>query len=144
MNPATTIGKRAAKLFFAAAAALFMAVNHAPVRADDSVCVAVKGAAVVAQDGENTFLGKVDNKYSSESIFNKFGTFGSRFSSQSIWNKFSTFGGSYGLHSPHNKFSAEPPMLIKRGKVIGYLSANKTITPSISPNLLKALCEDIL
>lgn len=114
----------------------------APAHADASVCPVLRGAAIIAQDNQNTFLGKVANKYDSDSIFNKYGSYGGRYSSESIWNQFGVFGNKFNIHSPHNQFSTNPPMLIKSGKVIGYLSANRAVTPSISPNLLKALCED--
>ena len=35
-------------------------------------------------------------------------------------------------------------MIIKNRKILGYLTANKSIKSSISPNLLKALCKDDL
>lgn len=121
---------------------LLFFVVAAPARADAGVCSALRGATVIAQDSQNTFLGKVTGKYNSDSIFNEYGSHGGRYSTDSIWNRFGTFGGRFSSYSPHNKFSTTPPMLIKGGSVIGYLSANRAITPSISPNLLKALCED--
>ncbi|WP_439449278.1 hypothetical protein [Stenotrophomonas sp. ATs4] len=89
-------------------------------------------------------LGKITNSFDTDSIFNEFGTYGNEFSSESIWNEFSTFGNKFNSDSPFNEFSSSPPMIIKGGKVIGYLSANKNIRGSISPNLLKALCKDAL
>ncbi len=113
------------------------------VQAED-VCLIVSGAKIIAQDDENTYLGKISNSYDSESIFNEYGTYGSEYSSNSIWNEYSTFGSEYSSYSPFNKYTSTPPMIIKDGKIIGYLSANKSIEASISPNLLKALCEDEL
>lgn len=138
------IGRKNIIVAVLAAACFLLAASATFARADTSVCLTLRGAAIVAQDDENTFLGRVTNKYNSDSVFNEFGTYGNQFNSASIWNKFAAFGSPYGLHSPHNKFSAAPPMLIKGGKVIGYLSANRAITPSISPNLLRALCEDVV
>jgi hypothetical protein len=107
-------------------------------------CSQVAGANVVAQDGGNTFLGSVKNSFSSDSIFNDFGTYGSEFSSDSIWNEFSTFGNEFSSYSPFNDFTTTPPLLVKAGQVIGYLSSNGALARSISPNLLKSLCEDVL
>lgn len=118
---------------------------HAPAEANTSeICETVKGASLIAQNNESTFLGKILNSYNSESIFNEYGEYGSEYSSKSIWNKYSTFGSEFSTDSPHNKHSSSPPMLIKRGKVIGYLSSNKNLKASISPNLLSALCKDEL
>jgi|SRR5690554_1340943 len=110
----------------------------------EAICEVVRDAKIVAQDDENTYLGKVASRYGSDSIFNKYGDFGSRYSSKSIWNKYGDFGNQYGQYSPFNKHASQPPMLIKEGRIIGYLSANKSIESSISPNLLKALCEEEL
>jgi hypothetical protein len=122
---------------------LFVISAATPVIAED-VCNIVKDAVIIAQDDQNTFLGKITNSYDSKSIFNEFGTYGNPFSSSSIWNEFSTFGNQFNAQSPFNQFSSSPPMIIKAKKVVGYLTANKSIKASISPNLLKALCKDEL
>ena len=110
----------------------------------EEVCGIVKGASVVGQDDKNTYLGSIASKYEAKSIFNEYGTHGSEYSADSIWNAYGTFGSEYSAHSPNNSYTATPPMIIKSGKIIGYLSANKTMQSSISPNLLKALCKDDL
>ena len=113
----------------------------APAKAQDA-CSTLRNSVIIAQDSKNTFLGRITNQYDSESIFNEFGNYGSEFSSSSIWNQFSTFGSEFSNESPNNEFTSSPPMIIKEGRIIGYLSANKNIRGSISPSLLKALCKD--
>ena len=108
------------------------------------VCDQVKGAVLVAQDDKNTYLGKIASSYDSESIFNEYGTYGSQYNSLSIWNQYATFGSEYSSFSPHNSYTSTPPIIIKNKKVLGYLTANKSIRSSITPNLLKALCKDEL
>ncbi|NTV46573.1 MAG: hypothetical protein HGB11_08675 [Chlorobiales bacterium] len=108
------------------------------------MCDVVKGAVLIAQDDQNTFLGKITNSYDSESIFNEYGTYGSEYNSASIWNEYATFGSEYSSYSPHNSYASTPPMIIKNRKILGYLSANKSLKSSISPNLLKALCKEEL
>jgi hypothetical protein len=115
-----------------------------PIAHAEEVCDIVKGAILVAQDDKNTYLGKITNSYDSESIFNEYGTYGSEYNSKSIWNQYATFGSEHSRYSPHNSYTSTPPMIIKNKKIIGYLTANKSIKPSISPNLLKALCKDEL
>jgi len=102
----------------------------------------LRDSKIIAQDAQNTYLGKLSSEFNSESIFNEFGTYGNEFSSQSIWNEFSTFGNEFNIYSPFNNFSTQPPMLIKNGKIIGFLTTNKSIENGISPNLLKAIKED--
>lgn len=108
----------------------------------EEVCELVKDAVVLAQDDNNTYLGRISNSYDSESIFNEYGTHGSEYSSSSIWNQYGEFGSEYSSYAASSKYSSTPPMIVKNKKVIGYLSANKNMKPSISPNLLKALCKD--
>ena len=115
-----------------------------PAVNSEEVCDVVKGAVLIAQDDKNTFLGKITNAYDSESIFNEYGTYGSQYNSSSIWNQYTTFGSEYSAYSPHNSYTSTPPMIVKNRKILGYLSANKSIKSSISPNLLKALCKDEL
>jgi hypothetical protein len=110
----------------------------------NELCEAVKGAVVIAQDDKNTYLGKISNSYVSESIFNEFGTYGSPYNSLSVWNEYGTFGSTYNRHSATNPYTSTPPMIIKDRKVLGYLSANRDLRGSITPNLLKALCKDDL
>jgi hypothetical protein len=102
----------------------------------------LKNAKIIAQDDENTYLGSLTNSLHRESIFNEFGTYGSEFSSKSIWNQFSKFGNEFNTYSPFNRFSIQPPMIIKDGKIIAYLTTNKSISNGISPNILKVLKDE--
>lgn len=120
---------------------LFAALYAMTASAQD-VCQVVKGAVLIAQDDQNTYLGRIASSYDSESIFNEYGTYGSEYNSKSIWNQYATFGSEYSTYSPFNPYTTTPPMIIKNRKIIGYLSANKSVRPSIAPNLLKALCKD--
>lgn len=98
----------------------------------------LRDASILALDEEYTFLGKLSNEYDSKSIFNEYGTYGSEYSSNSIWNEYGIFGGKYSLYSPFNDYTSTPPIIIKNGKVIGYLTTNKSLADGISPFLLKA------
>jgi hypothetical protein len=110
----------------------------------EEVCDIVNGSVLIAQDDKYTFLGKIASAYDLNSIFNEYGPYGGEYHQQSVWNQHATFGSEYSTYSPHNPYTLTPPMLIKNKKVIGYLTANKTVQPSIAPNLLKALCKDDL
>lgn len=125
------------------ALALLVLLIATSIQAEE-VCEVVKGAVLIAQDGQNTYLGKIANSYDSESIFNEYGTYGSQYNSLSIWNQYGTFGSEYNSNSATNPYTSTPPMIIKNRKGLGYLSANKSLRGSISPNLLKALCKDEL
>jgi hypothetical protein len=108
----------------------------------NETCDILHGVKVVAQDSQNTYLGEVSNSYSSDSIFNEYGTYGSEYSDKSVFNSYGDFGSEYHQYSATNPYSSKPPMLIKNQKIIGYLSANKNMKSAIAPGLLKALCAD--
>lgn len=110
----------------------------------EQLCDQARGATVIAQDENNTYLGKISNSYDSESIFNAYGTYGSEYSSLSIWNEYSTYGSEYSSYSATNSYTSTPPMIIKNRKILGYLSSNKSQRNSINPISLKAICEDEL
>ena len=99
------------------------------------VCQYVSGASVLANDGK--YLGKISSEYASESIFNEYGTYGSEYSSDSIWNEYGSYGGKYASNSPFNSYSSTPPVLVKNGKAITYLSVNKSLRGAINPYFLK-------
>ena len=121
-----------------------LAIGSMHARAASEICGYLNGAKIIAQDRKNTYLGKISSSYDSDSIFNDYGRFGNDFSGESIWNEYSEFGNEYNSSSPFNQFTTKPPMLIKDGKIVGYLSANKSVQNSIAPNLLTALCKDEL
>lgn len=126
-----------------AAVIVLAIVATLPARGEE-LCDIVKGAVLLAQDEKNTYLGRISSSYDSESIFNEYGTYGSEYNSSSIWNQYATFGSEYSSYSPHNKYTSTPPMIVKNRKIIGHLSANKSVRASVSPNLLKALCKEEL
>jgi len=99
----------------------------------------LRNSIIIAQDNENSYLGKLSNEFDSESVFNEFGKYGNEFSSSSIWNEFSTFGNEFNSYSPFNEFSSNPPMIIKDSKIIAYLTVNKSIEGAVSPGILMAL-----
>jgi len=112
--------------------------NNSKSNYSDAVNV-LNGAKIFAQDDKNTYLGKIASEYDSESIFNEYGTYGSEYNSSCIWNEYSTFGNEYNSLSPFNDYSSKPPMIVKNGKIIGYLTTNESINGGISPYILKGL-----
>ena len=118
---------------------LFFLLAWSSAANSSDICNIVRGAYVLAQDSSNTFLGVIDNKFNSKSIFNDYGDYGSKYSSSSIWNEYGSFGGKFGMYSPFNSMSINPPMLVQGNNIIGYLSSN-----TINPSILRAICEDKL
>jgi hypothetical protein len=127
---------------FLSALVLFFIVASSAHSNQSEICAIVDGAKIIAQDNENTYLGKISNQYDSDSIFNKFGTYGSEYSASSVWNKFAIFGSEYSNYSSNSPYTSTPPMIIKNGSIVGYLSSNKLIKQSISLNFLNAMCNE--
>ena len=72
------------------------------------------------------FLGCMTcNKYDSESICNKYGTYGSKYNPDSIWNKYGKYGSKYNSESPWNKYSTKGPKIYdKDGDYYGRFTIN--------------------
>ncbi len=102
------------------------------------ICEIIDGAKVIADDGE--YLGKICSAFDSESIINEFGTYGNEFNSNSIWNEFGTYGNEFSNLSPFNEFTNTPPMIIKNGNIIGYLTKNRGLKNAVDPHILLS-CE---
>ncbi|HEY0931786.1 MAG TPA: Ig-like domain-containing protein [Gemmatimonas sp.] len=99
-------------------------------------CLAISGASVVADDG--TFLGVLGSKGAVNSIFNEFGDYGSRYSRTSIFNEYGVYGGQYAAQSPFNPYSNRPPLLIKSGDVLAFLTVNSSKVPRVDPRTLSS------
>ncbi len=99
-------------------------------------CAGVAGGVILAQDG--TYLGKLSNRFDTQSILNTFGSYGSQFSSTSIYNQFSQYGSQFAPYSAYNEFSTKPPILYVNNAAVAYISKNTFKTPRIDPDVLKA------
>jgi hypothetical protein len=73
-----------------------------------------------------TYLGCLNcNEFSSDSVHNQFGRYGSEFSSESIMNQFSEYGSRFSTYSACNSFASDPPVIVdKGGNYYGRLSVN--------------------
>ena len=94
-------------------------------------CFELEGAKIIAEDG--TFLGTLDNSYSSDSIFNQFSDFGKEYHSDSIWNEYSDWGNDYSSMSPFNEYASTPPILLKDGEVVGKLTVKAFEYDAVNP-----------
>ncbi|MFN4316373.1 MAG: hypothetical protein ACK4E0_18965 [Chitinophagaceae bacterium] len=98
---------------------------------------------LIAEDGQ--YLGKItSNKFDSQSILNKYGSFGSKYSTTSIFNKYSQYGSRYGTFSVNNPYSSQPPKLYLNGRYIGRVTENKYLSDRIPTDVfLYVLQNDI-
>lgn len=78
-------------------------------------------------NNHDVFLGCLScNKYDNNSIWNKYGDFGSKYNTNCIWNKYGDYGGKYSDNSPFNPYASYPPVLVDgNGNFYGYFTVNK-------------------
>jgi len=89
----------------------------------------------------NTFLGQVSsNEFSSTSILNDFGSYGSQFGTNSIFNSFGTWGSQFQTSGVCNTFgsSLSVPQIVRNGIVVGYVTKNTFISGAVDPVTLIA------
>ena len=94
-------------------------------------------ASIIADDGEQTFLGRIDSAVAIDSIFNEVGRYGSKVALKSIWNEVGRYGSEVSMYSPFNKITLAPPFIVKNNKVIGRLTVNNIVPGAVDPNWLK-------
>ena len=94
-------------------------------------------------DDHDVYLGKLNaSKYDSESIWNKYGQYGSKYNSKSIWNEYGRYGGKYSNYSPFNPYATHPPVLVdSQGNFYGYFTANKYKSQRAKFDLVNTICE---
>jgi len=95
---------------------------------------------LIGQDGQ--LLGKLTGKYDNDSIFNKYGPYGSKYSTTSIFNKYSQYGSKYGSYSINNPYSSTPPKLFIKGSFVGHVTVNKHINNPITTETFLYLLEN--
>jgi hypothetical protein len=82
---------------------------------------------VFGGEDNKTFLGCLScPETDMDSLFNRFGTYGSRFAANSILNRFGPFGSKFAPFSPCNVYSTTPPVIVDdEGEVYGELTLNR-------------------
>lgn len=77
--------------------------------------------------GHEVYLGCLSgSRYSTESVFNRYGAYGSAYSSTSIRNKYSDYGSRYSQYSACNPYASDPPVVVDYdGNYYGCITVNK-------------------
>jgi hypothetical protein len=90
--------------------------------------------------GRDVFLGCLTcSQYDSDSVLNRYGSFGSRYSATSIFNPYGDYGSKYGTHSACNRYASEPPVIVDRaGNFYGRLTLNRSHGQATSNTTLLA------
>jgi len=102
-------------------------------------CYKLEGAKIIAEDG--TYLGKIEDDYDRDSIYNEYSDYGNSYNSDSIWNEYSEYGNEYSPKSALNDNASEPPILLKNGEVIGKLTTKEYVFNGYDVNEIKETCD---
>lgn len=105
-------------------------------------CANLNGASIFSQEDEPVYLGFIGSTLALKSINNSFGILGSEFGTSSVRNKFSKYGSEFNSYSVSNAFASSPPVIVKSGKSVAFLSANSMLTglPVVSLAAMDASC----
>lgn len=88
----------------------------------DLGCTDIDGASIFSQEDEPVYLGFFGSDFASDSVNNTFGSYGSSFGSGSIRNEFGRYGSSTGSYSHASSFASNPPVVVKEGRTLFYLT----------------------
>ena len=103
-------------------------------------CGKFEGASIVGSDG--TYLGKLGPSWLTDSIFNTSSIHSSTWSYESIFNDNSSFGNSYSNTSVFNTSADDPPKIISKSGLVGYLSIGPDWhSDRFSPYDIKYTCD---
>ena len=77
---------------------------------------------------QDTYLGCLTcSRFSTRSIWNRYGQYGSRYSYRSIWNRYSQYGSPYSSMSPWNTFASNAPIIVDDdGAYYGVFTVRRT------------------
>ena len=103
-------------------------------------CSKFDGARIIAGDGE--FLGVLGPSWNMDSIFNDSSSYASSWSQSSIFNSSTDYGNSYSNLSVFNDGASNPPKIIGRSGLVGYLSVGPSwYSDRFSPYDIKYTCD---
>lgn len=108
-------------------------------------CQPINAQNILIFGGKNhdVFLGCLNcDKYDNNSIWNKYGDYGSKYNDKCIWNKYGDYGGKYSDTSPFNKYASSPPVLVDGdGNFYGYFTGNKYSNKATDMKLAIFVCD---
>lgn len=100
-------------------------ISHKTTSADTPTsCAVLNGASIYSRDNPSIFLGFFGSSTASLSVKNTLGDYGSTTGINSVRNKSSKYGASTGDYSSNNISAFYPPVIVKEGITLGYLSTS--------------------
>lgn len=89
-----------------------------------TTCTSLNGASIYSQDTPNVFLGFFGSSTATLSVKNSLGDYGSTSGANSVRNKLSKYGSTSGDYSSNYSGAFYPPVIVKNGVTLGYLSTS--------------------
>ncbi len=103
-------------------------------------CDQLDGASVYSQEEAPIFLGFFGSQFAMRSIYLTAGDHGSSTSTRSMRNKSSSYGSTFGPYSANNTSSTLPPIIVRNGVTLGYVTTNKNLFGGYSLSTIDASC----
>ena len=103
-------------------------------------CDDLDGARIYSREEPSVYLGFLGSATADDSINNSSGSYGSTSGTNSVRNSSGDYGSSSGVYSSQNAAAVTPPMLVKLGNTLAYLSSNSVLQGVYSLATLDAVC----
>jgi hypothetical protein len=122
--------------------AVMPSVDTTNTSSNSITCADISGASVFSQEDTPMYLGFVGSNFASDSINSKYGTFGNSLGPYSVRNSYIKYGSSSGLYSANSNYALYPPVIVKKGKSIAFLSTNSALNklPTVSLSTIDSVC----
>jgi hypothetical protein len=122
--------------------AVMPAVDTTSTSNGNITCADISGASVFSQEDSPVYLGFFGTSFSSDSINNKYDTLGNSMGAYSVRNTYAKYGSSYSSYGANNKYALYPPVIVKKGKSVAFLSINNTLSalPTVSLATIDSVC----
>jgi hypothetical protein len=94
----------------------------------------------------DTYLGCLCDESDPDSVISPVGAYGSqsKFSTNSIWNRYGTFGSDYSSQSACNRYAFDPPVVVNNGQIVGRLTRNQFASGAITdPAVVSLLAQQV-
>ncbi len=99
-----------------------------------TTCSSLNGASIYSQDTPSIFLGFFGTSTASLSINNPMGDYGSNIATNGIRNKLtSRYGSTTGTYSSNSSSAFYPPIIVKGGVTLGYLTTSVLFSDGAFP-----------
>lgn len=94
----------------------------------------------------NVYLGCLCDQTDPDSVTSAVGLFGpqSKFNPNSIWNRFGTFGSDFSTQGVCDQFATDAPIVVNNGQMVGRLTRNQFASGAITdPNVVTFLSQSV-